>query len=171
MTQRKVAINHIPPLKITQKMGESGLVILANSETDKNMMLHKGLKFGDDSAEEPSFIHAKNRNSTQSNFKKRGQAPIWGWFQKVMLESGEKPTHAECSTCGTKVSIINCATTPMINHMKRHHEQLFKNEISNKLKDSKRLATVKDQRHNTLENSSMDQAEESDECPQQQKQK
>ena len=75
--------------------------------------------------------------SPTTSIRKRGQAAVWGWFEKVLIESGDKPTHAKCSLCGTKVSIINSATTPMINHMKRHHIEVFEKEMSKKIKEKK----------------------------------
>ena len=84
--------------------------------------------------------HSKTKTSPMTCIKKRGQAPVWGWFEKVMLVTGEKPTHAKCTICGAKVSIMNSATTPMINHMKRHHAEIFEKEISQKLREKKVLS-------------------------------
>ena len=88
-----------------------------------------------------SSAPSKQKLDPATSMKKRGQAPIWGWFEKVQLETGEKPTHAGCTICSSKVSIMNSATTPMINHMKRHHGEIFENEVSKKLRGKKYLVS------------------------------
>ena len=80
-------------------------------------------------------LHHPNDSIPSRCSQKRRQAPVWGWFEKLLLEKGEKPTHAKCNVCTAKVSIINSATTPMINHMKRHHSGLFEKYVSKNVRN------------------------------------
>jgi hypothetical protein len=88
-------------------------------------------------AESDNHIGSSINLGLTTIIRKRGQAAVWGWFEKVLIESGDKPTHSKCSLCGTNVSIINSATTPMINHMKRHHIEVFEKVMSQKIKEKK----------------------------------
>ena len=53
------------------------------------------------------FVITKKGRQRRYEGGVKGNAPIWEWFDKVILPNGEKPTHAECIKCHVKVSIFN----------------------------------------------------------------